>query len=395
MKKFLTIALCSVLFITGCSKKNVESGGTETITPLNVGVIKSEIKVSDDSDIFFSSSDNIPIIRNHSICGLLKVNRITRLGIWDWYNQAAVTNGVKYSYSVNFTIDFSSSIKKTEDAVKILSSAYLVDGSGGVVGKPCEVGWSGFEKIAQLYDSSPSMTVEIGVQPERVLEENDSLELRLQTSDGAEFDPIFLRNEELVNAVEGPTLQTAEVDVESINGAIYSVGVANVFFGSNPTTAGSNDDDLKDYYDFSYSVWYKQAPSNSREVLCFDSYDGNALQTKLVLGVQSDVDSSLLYENDESALWFKFKDSSETESYVTTGDAAIKPGIEAQYSTNRLVPETTTVQPTYLRFRVEFPEEQKARSLQERLDFNGRFLVFQLPIGARELQSIYEESSVE
>lgn len=395
-KCLLVCVLC--FFICGCNKEaksdKVESSDVgETIA--TVGYETTDKVVTDSGDIFFDSGDTIPIVKDNKVAGTLKLNRITKLGIWDWYNQTAVTNGIKYSYAINFTIDFSESIKSADDNVKLISNAYLIDSSGNVVGKPCDVGWSGFEKVAQLYDSSPVMTVEIAVQPEQNITENTELELCIKTSDGKEFDPIILDGSELNNAVVGPSVKTVDADISSINGAIYTIRIDNVHFSVNPTTFGSNKDDLKQYYDFGYAVWYKQAPNNDREVLSFDSNDGNSLQTKIVIGVQSDVDDTILYEQDTHALWFKYRDSSETMSYVTTGDATVKPGIEAQYLTNRTVPITTTVQPTYLRFRIEFPEEQRARNLQERLDFDGRYLVFQLPIGTRTLPSVYDENGVE
>lgn len=383
VSSILALALC------GCGTKGAEESATVQVQP-TVGFEESDRVVRDFASPIFSVNDTLPLLENGSVAGYVSINRVTRLGIWDWYNTEAVTNGVKYSYSVNFTLDLTESIGNYSDGVKLLSEAYLVDGNGNEIGKPCNVGWSGFETVAQLYQNSPSMTVEIGVQPNAEVSESVQLKLCVRTADGKEFTPILLGNDAISTAVEGPSVRTEAATVTSINGATYSIEIADVYDSYNPTTDSISKNKLERFYDFQYRVWYKTAPTVDREVLSFDSFNGNALQSKMVIGVQSDADSTVLYENDSRALWFMYSDSSKTTTYVSEGDLAIQPGYEAQYGANRKVPETTTTQPVYLRFRIEFPEEQKARSLQERLDFDGRFLVYQLPIGERSMMTVHE-----
>ena len=130
----------------------------------------------------------------------------------------------------------------------------MKDKNNTVVGKECSVGWTGFAKTAQLYDETTEADVEIGLQPEKSVEDTDTLELGIKDNKGRVYDTIELNAESLQNAEEVNTsIATDSKSIESVNGAVVSVGVNDVTIN---TVKNSQDEVEGKYYDLDCSVRY-------------------------------------------------------------------------------------------------------------------------------------------
>ena len=164
------------------------------------------------------------------------------------------------------------------------------------------------------------------------------------------------------------------VDIESINGAVYQVRFNRAEHNKRNTTAGTRDLDL---YDVVYDVIYKSAPSNSRVVSIFDSFDNNKISPRIDFSICSDNDSTLLYDTVPTAL----EESADHVQYeYVTNTTSFGVGKGFQYLANRLIGSGVTAATNYVRIIVTFPEERAARTDEEMKDFSGRYLVYQLKL---------------
>lgn len=349
--------------------------------------VTEEKPAASNSAIAFEPGETIPILLNGSIKGYMNVNWVQRLGIWDYNNANAVTAGVKSSYTINLHIDMSESISSAESVI-LTVNPYTIDASGVKNGSPCCVGWSGFSQVAQLYDNTTAVDIEVGVQPEVLDVSGSSILLSLSDSDGNEYDDIVLSNAFITEASEGPSLVAdGKATIHCINGGSFTLNVDNVFVESHEI------EDMTDaclYYDYRYTVAYNSAPTSDREDLLFDSNSKNLLHTKFVNYVTSDVDGTKLYDSVPGAQRLLYSDKLDMETYVTTIFDDIRAGKRFSAINNRAVPSTTG-NPTYIRVCFEFPEEVDARTLEEMRDFDGRFVVFQNKLGERVLDTYYKE----
>ena len=135
---------------------------------------------------------------------------------------------------------------------------------------------------------------------------------------------------------------------------------------------------------------YLKKPIKNVDVAKFDEYKKMKMSSKLVVGVSSQSDKKILYNNYPKAKRFIYSnsvDEDDTEYYVATKDVYLGRGAQATYTDNRRVPSTATTKPEYLRFRVEFPEERAARTDDEMMKFNGRFIVYQIAPEERKLDA--------
>lgn len=396
MKKIIlssTFLIC--MFLCSCSLK-MDNVSTEentsvdnTANVLTTEVLQSKAVVSDEPSKVTFKNEKFPIIREGVIYGWAQINFIEKLGIWDFYNKEAVQNGVKESYAINLSIDMAEYLK-TNDSLSIECQPYLIQDSE-VVGTPCNVGWSGFSNTAELYDKNNSGIIEVNLQPHNVdLADTAYLRLDFASADGAIFfDSINIDRSLLVNASDGPDILTIDDKkvIESINGAQYSIKFSDVYRELHDI---KDDANLKRgsywFYDFVYKINYVRGPQNSREVLTFDSFSDYDYVVPLKIKVQSDVDSTVLNDNVYSALRLLYSDRKDSDLYCFPFEGNVKIGKSIKVQNNRLIPDTTKTDATYLRFIIEFSEEQSARTDEELMNFNGRYVVWQIPFSERELK---------
>ena len=405
----LTCCFLFLYLLSGCNKANKDdskiaansSPGTESSVGENnptAGIMlnselsadKIVVRAETEASAVFEEGANSPIVSSGAIVGGIKVNYAEKIGIWDLYSAKAITAGVKESYALNVTVDMSEYLKKNK-MVSIECTPSLLDAAGNVIGEPCVTGWSGFSNRADLFTKNPVDVIEVNLQPIVTSIPTDAvLKLSLKASNAAiVLDDIFYSIDTIVNAKPGPEILTVDkpVTIESINGAKYRISFGSVYFGNHVIS----DDTLYEdgeyaFYNFVYKLEYLSGPTNAREVSSFDTFSNGVYKVPLVIGVQSDVDSTMLYDSIESAQRLLWSDSTDTEYYVTSLDKPIEVGGSAIVSCNRLVPKTTTHQAEYIRLRIEFPEEMVARTSDELKGFNGRYVVYQIPVAPRVLQ---------
>lgn len=383
----------SLLLLSGCrgTASNTttsdavanDTESTDTVDYQDVFSVEStEVREVRDTQIQFKPGDTMPLMTNGEAVGSLYVNWVQRLGIWDFNNATACAVGSKSSYTINLHVDFTDTI--TDGETKCLTiEGYLVNGKGEKVGSPCCVGWSGFPQVAQLYDRTKEVDVEVGIQPEILDETGCGIRLEVKDNDGNVYDPIMLSALFLAGAEQGVSIADTQRTVHCINGAAFTINVDEVSI--NEVWGDNYDELLARYYDVDYRIVYDMAPGNDREDLQFDSNNGNALKTKLIMGVQADVDAVYTYEGDENAVRQLYADNlDEFGVYTTTTFPNLAVGASEVYTVNRKIPDTTGT-PGYVRIQFEFPEEAKVRSLEEMKSFDGRFCIIQQEITEREL----------
>lgn len=79
-----------------------------------------------------------------------------------------------------------------------------------------------------------------------------------------------------------------------------------------------------------------------------------------------------------------------TMPYVTSNFPYIKKGETANNVTNRILSyDLESKDPTYVRVIPEFTNERKARTDEEMLNFNGRYVVYQIELESRNLPKYY------
>lgn len=377
----LFVTISAMLLMQGCGNKaeGSDSQAEVTLTYKDTGVAATPSQ----ADIVFLPGETAPIMKDGGVYGSIKINWVQRLGIWDFNNHVAVTNGVKESYTINMVVDMSSNVDVGESLVVYVTPEIIVDGSNA--GNKCCVGWSGFPETAQLFDNDKDVIIEVGVQPEVLDLTNAQVRLDISDSNGVVYDSVTLGNEFLAGSAPGPSLITdGEVTVHSINGAEFTVGVGSVYYEQH-VVGEEQSDDVRNFYDFVYSLRYDMLPTNGREVTFFDSSNNFNIPGKLACYLTSDVDDNKLYDSNSDALRLKYSNNTDVFPYVTETFVNVPVGKTATAQLNR---ESTcgAAIPEYVRVCFEFPEELDARSMEEIMQFDGRFLVFQQKIGERELE---------
>lgn len=382
------LAACNLSLHSGDTIESTEQ--KESISRQITTEVSSEsVSISGDAKKAEFGLEKFPITKDGKIYGWAHINFIEKLGIWDQYNDQAVQNGVKNSYAVNLHVDMSEYLQDT-DSLSLQCEPYLVDG-GTVTGVPCTIGWSGFSPVAELYKQNQEVDVEVNVQPYSVVL-TDTTVLRLDFSSASsdvQFDSVCIKKKVLDDAREGSNILTVDDEklIESINGATYSLKMKDVFreWHKADREAGLGSKEVE-FYDFAYRVKYVTGTTNEREVLTFDSFNQNAISVPCKITVQADTDSTALVDNVPEAKRLLWSNKTDTDYYVNTENTAIKVGKKETIWCNRLVPASTNVPATYLRFSFEFPEEASARSSEELMNFNGRYCIWQIPISERELE---------
>ncbi len=400
MRRFCLVLTICCVFLCSCTLDLQTESQENTTTSLSeekiTNMITTEIGdslvvIDEESEKVIFTDERFPIMKDGEICGWGQINFIEKLGIWDWYNKTALQNGVKVSYAINFQIDMNNYLENNE-FLSIACDPYL-EINGEITGEPCNIGWSGFGAIAELYNKNRSDIIEVTVQPYTdSLAEDEILRLDFHSADETViFDSVYIATELLENAIEGPDILTIDdtKTIESINGAKYTIKFSDIFREIHDTDeTGNIERGSYWYYDFIYQIHYDSGPVNSREVLSFDSFSNYNYVVPLKVQVTSDVDDTALNESVFTAERLLYSDTTDTELYCTPFSESVPVGDTVKVQNNRMIPASTKTDATYLRFVIEFTEEQGARSSEELKDFNGRYVVWQVPFNIRELEEM-------
>lgn len=308
--------------------------------------------------------------------GWFKINQIEKVRFADFTIQQAVEHSVNYCYSFNISFSF----KKSRTLEKFTFEPVFKQ-HGVVSGSIADVGWTGFDKEINLYDKERFKTIEVAVQP--TVRGSGSIVLRFSDKDGTKYDSVKLKPKELRKAKIGPKLRGVkkEVKVKSVTGAVYSVWPQVVYFENHYYSGNSYVSDL--FFDFTYRVAAWKAPKNSRTVGNISGKGKNAkLTSSFRIGLQTANSSKILYSQNKNAVRSTSVSGGSSEFYVSK-PSLIRFGYWRNITTNRKVEGTTSVEPDFVRLRVEFPDEAAARTLKEKLNFNGRFLVYEMRVTNR------------
>lgn len=387
----------ALISLSGCSNQTSEDVVLDTEVPIVASApdyytLSGKQILSVDSAVVYKFGDTMPIILDGQLQGFTRLSSVQRIGIWDLCNQSAVANGVKWSYSINLNVDLSQTLSTAENVV-LTVKPYLISKDGSINGEPCSVGWSGFSSVAQLYDNTKSADIEIGLQPETTDATGANVLLVITNSVGDTYDPVYIDGDFLENAKMGNSLITdGEAKITTINGGVFTIRINSVSVNIPITTDKLESKDLTkitSYYDIDYTVTYVSAPTNDLEDLIYDSNNNNSLHTQFVTYLSTDLDNTKLLDGDSGAKRQVYSDKMKLYEYVTTQFPTIAVGESFTATINKAMTIGNS-SPVYARVYFEFPEEITARSASELLDFDGRYVVFQVPITQRELQEYYE-----
>lgn len=383
-----TLSACGFEINRNDTMEEQSSEDTETLRRVTTEVDATKVSVGNAKKAQFGL-EKFPILKEGKIVGWAQINFVEKLGIWDIYDEQAVQNGVKDSYAINLHIDMQKYLEEA-DTLALQCDPYLVS-ADSVIGVPCTIGWSGFSKVAELYKQQDVADIEVNVQPYVTdLSEDTLLRLDFSSADSSiTFDSVYIKKSVLDDARIGANLLTIEDEreIESVNGAKYSLKIKDVFreYHKVDRDAGLGSKEVN-FYDFSYKVKYTTGPINIREVLTFDSFNKNAITVPFKISVQADTDKTVLVDNVAEAKRKLWSNKTDTDYYVSSQFKPIAINDKETIWCNRVVPDSTSVDATYLRFSFEFPEEAEARSNEELMNFNGRYCIWQVPITERELE---------
>ena len=376
------ICLLSIIVLTSCVSKN-ESTTETIITPTTeeLQIDSYEDIINNRQDVMFDGFSDMPLINDGILYGYVHINYVERLGIWDYSNHLAIENGVKCSYAINCTIKVEDYVTDNR-SINLQIIPKLYNSMDELIGSSGYVGWSGYNDIVELINI---------LQPTDANEDNYA-KFKLCVSDITNsilFDELCVNLSCITGAADGAFLKSIDdvTEIECINGAIYDVSFHDVYIESHKV---KRDSFLKSgnyfFYDFQYDLDYLTAPTNDREVLNFDSFNNWNLISAPIMCVISDQDSTKLYDNVDSAEQLLWSNRTKTTLYVTHFPEYLSVGESCTVSSNRYIPSSTEVEPSYVRIILEFPSEAKARTSEEMRSFNGRYVVYQIPLGHRELQ---------
>ena len=119
---------------------------------------------TEEPNLRYQSGQDAYILKDGKQEGTMHFNLTQRLGIWDYGNPTVVSNGIYYSYAFNLKLDFTQYFSQVESA-KIEVKPELVNSKGEIIGEIANIGWSGFDQIAEIYRSGPVKNIEVCLQP--------------------------------------------------------------------------------------------------------------------------------------------------------------------------------------------------------------------------------------
>lgn len=380
--------------LTGCGKKELTTTPSNVTNPVNntttnmqdsessatdsentaEGIAAETTTLEQSKGITFSYKDLLPVIVNGKTIAFARINQFERVGIYDWYNAKAVEKNIKHSYSLNLSI-----INKEDTVLTVDVTPTLVDKQDTEVSSKCKVGWTGFNESAEFYGKG-NIPVEVGMQPEIRTEKDLKLKLVFNTSKG-DSEPVIVANSIFKHVVIGPNLKESgdETKIKSVNGAKYAFTIGKVYKEQNsidlsPVTA----------VEFDNRIQYLKTPTKKLEVATFDSKKKHAMYANLMIGMQTQHNSTLLYEHNQYAARPDYYGDF-TDYYASDVDKVLKVGRSVKYQLNRVLPEGSESE-QFVRFCVEFPADAEVASLKDMLKFNGRFIVYQCEAHKRTIK---------
>ncbi len=400
-RKNILIFVCTLSIIavlTGCGKKETvvaAGGGTTTVNDQSQDVVVAAVDQAEDAgsntvqsdtelnvgdpisksaEVIFSPKDLIPVIVNGKTIAYARINQLERVGIYDWYNNVAVKKNIRHSYSLNLSITNSTDMNLT-----IGVTPTLVDKQNSNVSSKCNVGWTGFGEEAEFYGKG-EIPIEVGFQPEITDENGIKLQLVFNTSEG-NSDPVIISDKIFKHVVKGPSLLESgdETQITSVNGAKYIFTLGKVYIEPNLV-----DLTERTAVEFDNSIKYLKKPQKKRQVAIFDSKKKYAMYASLLIGMQTQHSEELNYDGNYTALRKDYY-GEYTDDYASITDKVLKVGRGVRYHLNRFV-TSDLANEKFVRFWVEFPDEADVSTLEEKLKFNGRFVVYQCETHTREIK---------
>ena len=414
-KLFFLIVLSSLSSLGGCSFFN--SGGEQVDTPFVQDgsndssdpaldaeqnpiedsscrklsyTVKDELSISPYEEPIYSWGESAALIADGIYYGTLGIRQVELLGIWNWYNSSAIRYGVRNSYSFNLVFDLGDYLSNRLTA-KIVPTISLVDSLGGVVGSACSVGWSGFDEQLEVYQGDKIKAVEVGMQPYTSSIHGDyRLKIELvDTASDVKFDTVYYDITPLKHAKQGAKLRTANdlVKLVSICGAEYQFSFTRIEDNLRADTEAYYMDDRVRVFDINYVFEYLKKPDNNRGVTRFDSFTKNKANPELSFYLVSSLNDTKCTTKASTA---RIEKDYQLYDYVTPA-TPLGVGQSLKMRTN-LVNILEDSIGEYVRIVVEFPEERAVRTDDEMLDFDGRYVIYQL--GLSEMTPIEEEAVV-
>ena len=414
-KLFFLIVLSSLSSLGGCSFFN--SGGEQVDTPFVQDgsndssdpaldaeqnpiedsscrklsyTVKDELSISPYEEPIYAWGESAALIADGIYYGTLGIRQVELLGIWDWYNSSAIRYGVRNSYSFNLVFDLGDYLSNRLTA-KIVPTISLVDSLGGVVGSACSVGWSGFDEQLEVYQGDKIKAVEVGMQPYTSSIHGDyRLKIELvDTASDVKFDTVYYDITPLKHAKQGAKLRTANdlVKLVSICGAEYQFSFTRIEDNLRADTEAYYMDDRVRVFDINYVFEYLKKPDNNRGVTRFDSFTKNKANPELSFYLVSSLNDTKCTTKASTA---RIEKDYQLYDYVTPA-TPLGVGQSLKMRTN-LVNILEDSIGEYVRIVVEFPEERAVRTDDEMLDFDGRYVIYQL--GLSEMTPIEEEAVV-
>lgn len=356
-------------------------------------ISKQPIELSQDEPALrYQSGQDAYILKDGKQQGVMHFNLAQRLGIWDYTNPTVVSNGIYYSYTFNLKLDFTQYFNQVESA-KIEVKPELLNSKGEVIGEIANIGWNGFEQIAEIYKSNPVKNIEVCLQPTQDFSDGDYIKFNLtDTENNVVFDSVTYDVSLLKKATDGPTIKRIKdtTKIKSINGAKYSFTLNSVCSSQEYLNIDSYSDLVK-MMDLDYTVKLLKDKVNGRVVTRFNTFSGVQMNSEVKLAVNTCNNSQYNYTYYQDATRTNYSDVDDYVPYVTSNFPYIKKGETANNVTNRVLSyDLDSEDPMYVRVIPEFTNERKARSDEEMLKFNGRYVVYQVELKARNLPKYYK-----
>ena len=269
----------------------------------------------------------------------------------------------------------------------------LLNSRGEVIGEIANIGWNGFEQIAEIYKSNPVKNIEVCLQPTQDFSDGDYIKFNLtDTENNVVFDSVNYDVSLLKKATDGPTIKRIKdtTKIKSINGAKYSFTLNSVCSSQEYLNIDSYSDLVK-MMDLDYTVKLLKDKVNGRVVTRFNTFSGVQMNSEVKLAVNTCNNSQYNYTYYQDATRTNYSDVDDYVPYVTSNFPYIKKGETANNVTNRVLSyDLDSEDPMYVRVIPEFTNERKARSDEEMLKFNGRYVVYQVELKARNLHKYYK-----
>lgn len=356
-------------------------------------ISKQPIEIVDTEPVLkYQYGQDSYILKDGKKQGTMHFNLVQRLGIWDYTNPTVVSNGIYYSYAFNIKLDLTQYFSKVESA-KVEVKPELVNSKGEVIGEIATIGWNGFDQVAEIYRNNPTQSIEVCLQPTTDFSDDAFIRFNLNdTENNVTFDSIVYDTSLLKKAADGPTIKRIKetTKIKSINGAKYSFTLNHVYSSQEYLNIDSYSDLVK-MMDLEYSVKFLKDKVNDRVVTRFNTFSGVQLNSEIKLAVNTCNDSKYNYTWYKDATRAIYSDIDEFVPYVTSSFPYIKKGEIANNVTNRLLSyDLDSKNPAYVRVVPEFTNERKARTDDEMLKFNGRYVVYQIELENRNLPKYYK-----